>query len=492
METTTKPPGISDLKGLKATPEEPPTSAPRKRSRGLSALVWLLLLAALGYGGYRYYKITHQNQPGAAASRGGRRGGGQVSVVVTTVRTGDIPVNLRGLGTVTPFNSVVVKSRVDGQLIAIHFTEGQMVKEGDLLAEIDPRPYQVQLEQAEGQLARDQAQLKDAQVNLDRYQELWKAQVIAKQQLDTQAATVGQVDGAIASDNAAINNAKLQLTYAKITAPISGRIGLRLIDAGNIIHASDPNGLVIIDQIQPIAVLFTIPADNLPPVLKKLHAGVKLRVDAYDRDDRNKISSGTLLTVDNQIDVTTGTSRLKAVFDNQDGVLFPNQFVNCRLLLDTKHGVVIVPAPAIQRGPQGNFVYVVASGNTVSARPVTTGITEGDDVEVSSGLQAGETVVIEGQDKLQDGMKVDVRTSNAPTAPSGRQRQAGKPGPNQSTLPPGASPAGRPGVSGAPNSTGRPGMPGGPTVPGAQTAPGQPSTRGRNGTAGRGGRRPTP
>jgi multidrug efflux system membrane fusion protein len=321
---------------------------------------------------------------------------------------------------------------------------------------------------------------------------LWKAQVIAKQQLDTQAATVGQFDGAIASDNAAINNAKLQLTYAKITAPISGRIGLRLIDAGNIIHASDPNGLVIIDQIQPIAVLFTIPADNLPPVLKKLHAGVKLRVDAYDRDDRNKISSGTLLTVDNQIDVTTGTSRLKAVFDNQDGVLFPNQFVNCRLLLDTKHGVVIVPAPAIQRGPQGNFVYVVASGNTVSARPVTTGITEGDDVEVSSGLQAGETVVIEGQDKLQDGMKVDVRTSNAPTAPSGRQRQAEKPGPNQSTLPPGASPAGRPGVSGAPNSTGRPAMPGGPTVPGAQTAPGQPSTRGRNGTAGRGGRRPTP
>jgi multidrug efflux system membrane fusion protein len=189
METTTKPPGISDVKSLKAPSDGPPTSAPRKRRRGLSALVWLLLLAALGYGGYRYYKITHQNQPAAGASRGGRRAVGQVSVVVTTVRTGDIPVNLRGLGTVTPFNSVVVKSRVDGQLMAIHFTEGQMVKEGDLLAEIDPRPYQVQLEQAEGQLARDQAQLKDAQVNLDRYKELWKAQVIAKQQLDTQAAS---------------------------------------------------------------------------------------------------------------------------------------------------------------------------------------------------------------------------------------------------------------------------------------------------------------
>jgi multidrug efflux system membrane fusion protein len=498
METTTKSPGISDLKGTKSAAGSPVGSPPRKRRRGLAAIVWLLLLVAIGYGGYRYYQYTHQAQASpSGGSRRGRPSGSQVSVVVTTVRTGDMPVNLRGLGTVTPFNSVLVKSRVDGQLTAIHFTEGQMVNEGDLLVEIDPRPYQVLLEQAEGQLSKDQAARRDAQVNLDRYNELWKAQVIPKQQLDTQAATVGQFDGAIESDKASIDNAKLQLTYSRITAPISGRIGLRLIDIGNIIHATDANGLVIIDQMQPISVLFTIPADNLPPVLKKLHDGIKLRVDAYDRDDRNKISSGTLLTVDNQIDTTTGTSRLKAVFDNEDMVLFPNQFVNCRLLLDMKRGVTIVPAPAIQRGPQGTFVYVVQQGNTVSAVPVTTGITEGEDVEVSSGLKAAQTVVIEGQDKLQDGMQVDVRTSSTPTAPGGRQGR-------QTPQVPGATPSrGRPGTTGETTPAGQP------TTPGSQAAPGVPATpgtravpgvqppasstpHGRGGAPGRGGRRPTP
>jgi membrane fusion protein, multidrug efflux system len=465
METTTKPPDISDLKGLKPAPVGPAAGVSRKRHGIISGIIWILLLAAGGYGAYRYYQYSHRNQAGAGASRPARAGMAQVSVVVTNVRTGDMPVNLRGLGTVTPFNSVLVKSRVDGQLIAIHFTEGQMVKQGDLLAEIDPRPYQVQLDQAQGQLAKDQAQQKDAQVNLARYEELWKAQVIPKQQLDTQAATVGQSDGAIESDKAAIDSARLQLTYAKITAPISGRIGLRLIDAGNIIHAADPTGLVIIDQMQPISVLFTVPADNLPPVLKKLNNGVKLRVDAYDRDDRNKISSGTLLTVDNQIDTSTGTSRLKAVFDNQDGTLFPNQFVNCRLLLDTKRNVTIVPAPAVQRGPDGNFVYVVASENTVSARPVSTGITEGDNVEVTSGLRAGETVVIEGQDKLQDGMKVQVRSASATATGRGV-----KPGPSS------------PSAASTPHAQ---------TVPGVPPGPGQPGAPGHSGT-GRGGRRPAP
>jgi multidrug efflux system membrane fusion protein len=412
---------IADPLELKTVPpsgEKP--NRPRRRSFGW---LWLLLVAALALAGFLYWRNSEKKKQAAAAAQAAKAAHRAIPVAAVAARIGDMPVLLRGLGTVAAFNTVTVKSRVDGQLIAIHFQEGQFVKQGELLAEIDPRPFQVQLEQAQGQMARDQAQLNDAKVNLARYQALWEAKVIAKQQLDTQAATVGQFEGAIEADQSAIDNARLQLTYAHITAPISGRIGLRQVDVGNMIHAADPNGLAVIAQLEPIAVLFTIPADNLPPVLRKLRAGAKLPVDAYDRDDRNKIASGTLLTVDNQIDPTTGTSRLKAVFDNQDSALFPNQFVNCRLLLDVKHNVVIVPAPAVQRGPSGPYVYVVNPNGKATMRQVTVGITEGNDVEITSGVTGGTMVVTDGQDKLQDGSSVQVVGTGNQNAPPARRVQ---------------------------------------------------------------------
>jgi multidrug efflux system membrane fusion protein len=445
----TKVHGIVDrveTQGAPPAPKEPEKTT--RRARRSFAWLWLLILGGLGYGGFRYYQNVQQQKQAAATAQTARSAPRSVPIVATPARLADMPVYLHGLGSVSPFNSVNVKSRVDGQLIAIHFTEGQLVTKGMLLAEIDPRPFEVQLQQAEGQLARDMAQLSDAKVNLARYEALWNEKVIARQQLDTQRASVGQFEGVIQSDQAAVNNARLQLSYAKITAPISGRVGLRLIDVGNIIRASDPNGLVMISQLQPIAVLFTIPADNLPPVLKKLNAGVHLRVDGYDRDDKNKIATGSLLTVDNQIDPTTGTSRLKAIFTNTDSVLFPNQFVNCRLLLDIKHNAVVVPAAAIQRGPQGSYVYIVKEGNVAAIRPVTVGLTEGNDVTIDAGLKAGEMVVIDGQDKLQDGSKVDVRTpGQGPGNGRGsRRQQGGAPGSAPGGLPsPDGGPGKRPG-----------------------------------------------
>jgi multidrug efflux system membrane fusion protein len=352
-----------------------------------------------------------------------------IPVVAAEVRRGNMPVYLEGLGTVTAFNTVTVKPRVDGQLISVNFKEGQFVNKGDVLAEIDPRPFQVVLEQAngalaqaKGNLARDEAALRDAQVNYVRDQELFKENIIAKQQLDTQLATADQSRGAIeadkaviASSQATIDSAKLNLVYTKITAPISGRIGLRQVDSGNMVHSADATGIAIITQLQPISVIFNIPEDQLPPVLQKLRLGAHPQVEAYGRDGRAKIADGTLLTVDNQIDQTTGTSKLKAIFQNKDAALFPNQFVNVRLWLDTHKNVLIVPSVAIQRGPTGTFVYAVRDDSTVTVKDVKVGLTEGNSVSIDDGLQAGDKVVVDGAEKLTEGMKVSVRQPNAGT-----------------------------------------------------------------------------
>jgi len=408
-------------------PEAGSSSASGAQAGQSRAWIWLVV-AALAIGGFWYYRSSRSGNkdqqaaaaPGTGAGRGGRAGGANftVPVVVATTTKGDLPVYLNGLGTVTPLNTVTVRSRVDGQLINVAFKEGQYVKAGDLLAEIDPRPFQVQLEQAEGQLAKDQAQRKDAEVNLERYKLLYQEGVIPKQQLDTQAASVGQFDGAIKTDQGQIDNAKLQLAYARITSPITGRVGLRLVDPGNIVHATDTSGLVIITQVQPISVIFTLPQDQLPQVFGKIHKGAQMAVEAYDRDNTQKIASGKLLTIDNQIDTTTGTYKLKAVFTNEDTILFPNQFVNTHLLVDTKRNLSLVPLAAIQRGPQGIYVYVVADGNTVKIQPVTVAQTTAGTVGISEGLHAGQIVVTDGQDKLQDGTKVIPNTAPAGSATS--------------------------------------------------------------------------
>jgi multidrug efflux system membrane fusion protein len=378
--------------------------------------LWVLILGviAIGIWYFRSSKASGQAAADSAApagaagkAKGGSSAGGpSVPVVVATAQHGDLPVYFNGLGTVTAFNTVTVRSRVDGQLSSVAFKEGQFVHQGDLLAQIDPRPFQVQLEQALGQLAKDQAQRKDAEVNRERYKLLFQEGVIPQQQLDTQAALVGQFDGAITSDQSQIDSAKLQLTYSRITSPISGRIGLRLVDAGNIVHATDTTGLLVITQLQPISVIFSLPQDQLPQVMAKLRAGVQLTVDAYDRDDTAKIATGILQTIDNQIDPTTGTYKLKSTFPNTDNSLFPNQFVNVHLLVDTKKNLVIVPAAAIQRGPQGTYVYAAGSDNTVKIRVVTIAQATGDNVGLSAGLNPGEVVVIDGQDKLQDGTRI--------------------------------------------------------------------------------------
>jgi len=332
-------------------------------------------------------------------------------VTAATAHKGDIGVYFSGLGAVTPLYTVTVTSRVDGQLMNVYYKEGQTVRKGELLAEIDPRPFEVQLKQAEGQLIKDQANLQNARVDLARYQELIKRNAVAEQQLATQQATVVQDEGIVKTDQAMIDSAKLNLVYSRITAPITGRVGLRLVDPGNIVLTAGNTPLMVLTQIEPISVIFTIAEDQVPAVVKRFRAGQRLQVDAYDRDLKKKLSQGYLLTLDNQIDQTTGTLKLRAIFDNKDDALFPNQFVNARLLVEEKHGVTLVPTAAIQRGTQRTFVYLVKSDNTVTVRDVTLGTTEGDNVEVVSGLVPSDVVVTTGVDKLQEGSKVNAQVS---------------------------------------------------------------------------------
>ena len=385
------------------------------RRRKLLVVALALVVAGAGIGAWVYYDKTRggeaaaqpQGKPGKG--RGGKGGdGGPIPVAAGTAQAGDIPIYLSGLGTVVPMRTVIVRSRVDGELVRVNFTEGQYVKEGELLAQVDPRAFQVQLDQAEGQLIKDKALLANARIDLERYQTLFQQDSIAKQQVDTQAALVLQYEGTVRSDQAMVDNARLQLSYARITAPISGRLGLRQVDPGNIVHAADVNGVVVITEVQPITVVFTLPQDNLPALMQRVKSNARLAVEAWDRGFRTKLASGELLTVDNVIDVTTGTVKLKAKFANGDLALFPNQFVNARMLLDTRKGVITIPSAALQRGSQGSFVYVVKDDSTVSVRPVKLGPGDGERVAVESGVSVGERVVVDGMDRLREGAKVQV------------------------------------------------------------------------------------
>ena len=363
---------------------------------------------------------------GGNASKKGQQGSRALVIPVGTAsaEVRDLPVYLNGLGSVEAFNTVVVKSRIDGQLVEVHFREGQEVEKGDLLAVIDPRPYQVALSQAEATLYKDKSALSDAQLNADRFEGLFKQGIIPQQQNDTQKSLVGQLEGSVRSDQANVDNVKLNLVYTRITAPVGGRVGLRQVDVGNMVHAADANGLLVITQLHPIAVIFNLPEDNLVSVSQHMRKG-SLDAEAYSRDDQTKLATGKLQTIDNQIDLTTGTGKLKAVFSNSEGSLWPNQFVNIHLLLEVKKHTTVVPAAAVQRGPQGTYVFVVKADSTVDMRKVTLGMSVGNFAAITDGVASGEKVVTDGQDKLQAGTKVEVRNGGGqPTPQPGQGTQA--------------------------------------------------------------------
>lgn len=416
-------------------PAARPTLDARPRKRWVQPVLIAVILLVVAVGAWLAWDWTHTSSPAvqaakAAKAKGGRFGGGDPSkaqpVTAVAAKVGDINVVQTALGTVLAARTSTVHARVDGLLLKVAYKEGELVLPGAFLAQIDPAPFQVALEQAEGQLARDVATLNNARLDLERYRTLLAQDSIAGQQADQQAAQVKTLEGTVKMDQAQVDNAKLQLSYTHISAPIGGRLGLRQVDEGNIVHSSDANGVAVITQVNPIAVVFTIPQDTLPPVLARLRKGEKPAVDAWDRDQKEILSKGTLISTDNQIDVTTGTVKLKAEFPNPDGKLFPNQFVNVRMVVDTHHGVVIVPSAAIQRNAQGTLVWVVRDDSTVAARQVVTGPTEGASTEVTSGLKDGERVITDGIDRIREGAKVEVVQPGAPrprAAPPGDAKQ---------------------------------------------------------------------
>jgi multidrug efflux system membrane fusion protein len=424
------PPPYSEARSPTSQASTPPASASRPRRRRFVWIVVAILIVAGMFAWHPWNRGGADNSQQARQAGGGRRGGGGPGMAappqpvhVATVTQGEMPVVINSLGTVTPLASVTVKTQLNGTLQDVAFQEGQMVRKGDVLAQIDPRPYEISLRNAQGTLAKDQALLQTARLDLKRYQMLLSQDSIASQQVDTQASLVQQYEGTVKSDQANVDTFKLDLTYARITAPVSGRVGLRQVDPGNYVTTGDTNGVVVITQLQPISVIFTTSEDNLTAILKPLHAGTKMSVTAYDRANTKSLESGYLETIDNQIDTTTGTVKLRATFDNQESMLFPNQFVNTKLLVDVIKDATIVPTPAVLNGSSGAFVYVVKPDNTVTVRNVKIGPVDGERTSIKTGLEVGERVVIDGSDRLKEGAKITI-PADKPKAASGASRAA--------------------------------------------------------------------